>query len=169
MNEPADIYPIEAILWSAIVNGHYVRLFADGAESHWLCDCGQVVQPRPNGPPSCEHIRFGFGAWFGRSTPGEVTITHVTDGPGGDNGTALYRAAKPHHHSRRALKTTSMSEPSYPKDIDYMMKATSVRKTAAAAKSNQARAELLRLAAAYEHLAWGTRRLHARTRKPPDA
>ncbi|MGH8142126.1 MAG: hypothetical protein ACREU2_06375 [Steroidobacteraceae bacterium] len=50
-----------------------------------------------------------------------------------------------------------------------MMKAISVRKTAAAAKSDQARAELLRLAAAYEHLAWGTRRLDARTRKPPYA
>jgi len=168
MNEPADIYSIETILWSAMVNGQYVRLVADAAESHWLCDCGQVVQSRPNAPPSCKHIRFGFGAWFGKSTPEGVTITHVADGPSGDDRSSLYGAAKPHHHTRRALKATPMSEPSCPKDIDYMRKATTVRKIAAAAKSNQVRAELLRLAAAYEHLAWGTRRLHARSRKPPD-
>jgi hypothetical protein len=169
MNEPADIFPVETILWSAIVDRQYVRLVAEGAESHWLCDCGQVAQPRPNAAPSCEHIRFGFDAWFGRDTPGEVTITYVTDGPGGDSRSSLYGVTKPHHHSKRALKATPMSERKGPKDIDYMRKATTIRKMAAAAKADQARAELLRLAAAYEHLAWGTRRLHAHSRKPSDA
>jgi hypothetical protein len=81
MNETADMFPDETVLWSAIVNGQYVRLVIEGGGSIWRCDCDQVAQSRPDNPPSCEHIRFGFDTWFGRSTPNEVAITDVVAHP----------------------------------------------------------------------------------------
>lgn len=79
MNETTDALSSETTVWSATVNGHYVRLVTEGAGSAWRCDCGQAAQPRADNPPSCEHIRFGFDVWFGRDTPEDVSVTQVQD------------------------------------------------------------------------------------------
>jgi len=79
MNESPEFHSAETIVWSATVNGHFVRLITDGAGSAWRCDCGQAAQPRADNPPACEHIRFGFDVWFGRDTPEDVTVTEVRD------------------------------------------------------------------------------------------
>jgi len=70
-------YEVEPLLWSAVVNGQYVRLVSSDTGSAWRCDCYEFAQPNSNRPSACEHVQFGFDVWFGRKPRPGVIVTDV--------------------------------------------------------------------------------------------
>lgn len=93
--EAADtLRPSETILWSATVDGHYVRLIVAGSGSAWRCDCTQPAQSRDNSPAACEHVQRAFDVWFGRNAPDSAVITNIVDAARSRNSSSASRAYK---------------------------------------------------------------------------
>jgi hypothetical protein len=79
MNNEPEMDVGESVMWSAIINGHHVRLVVAGAGSAWRCDCTDAAPVDANGVATCEHIRFGFDVWFGREPHEDAIVTDVVE------------------------------------------------------------------------------------------